>query len=127
MTVPSLARRVTLPAVLDVLAVVVFIGTLAQGVIGLARMSAIEDGSALATFVAYLLTHGHVDHVYSVTPVCGGELAAYIHTDDRYRLRDPLADSSLGPALAGMLEQQFGRAATWMAERAGGFSLKNSA
>ncbi|GAB3116816.1 MBL fold metallo-hydrolase [Janibacter alkaliphilus] len=62
---------------------------------------------------AVLLTHGHVDHVYSVTPVCGGELAAYIHTDDRYRLRDPLADSSLGPALAGMLEQQFGKVATW--------------
>jgi len=62
---------------------------------------------------AVLLTHGHVDHVYSVTPVCGGELAAYIHSDDRYRLRDPLADSSLGPALVGMLEQQFGQKATW--------------
>lgn len=37
-------------------AVVVFIGTIVQGVIGLVRMSAIEDGSALATFVAYLLT-----------------------------------------------------------------------
>lgn len=62
---------------------------------------------------AVLLTHGHVDHVYSVTPVCGGELAAYIHTDDRYRLRDPLSSSSLGDALVGMLEQQYGRQATW--------------
>lgn len=62
---------------------------------------------------AVLLTHGHVDHVYSVTPVCGGELAAYIHSDDRYRLEDPLSGSSLGPQLAGMLEQQFGRKATW--------------
>lgn len=62
---------------------------------------------------AVLLTHGHVDHVYSVTPVCGGELAAYIHTDDRYRLVDPLGASSLGPGLVGMLEQQFGKQATW--------------
>ena len=62
---------------------------------------------------AVLLTHGHVDHVFSVTPVCGGELAAYIHSDDRYRLEDPLGSSSLGPQLTGMLEQQFGRKATW--------------
>lgn len=62
---------------------------------------------------AVLLTHGHVDHVFSVTPVCGGELAAYIHTDDRYRLEDPLGSSSLGPQLSGMLEQQFGKKVTW--------------
>lgn len=62
---------------------------------------------------AVLLTHGHVDHVYSVTPVCGGELAAYIHSDDRYRLVDPLGSSSLGEQLTGMLEQQFGTKATW--------------
>lgn len=60
---------------------------------------------------AVLLTHGHLDHVYSVTPVCGGDTAAYIHSDDRYRLTDPLG--SAGPGLVGMLEQQFGRAATW--------------
>jgi glyoxylase-like metal-dependent hydrolase (beta-lactamase superfamily II) len=60
---------------------------------------------------AVLLTHGHVDHVYSVTPVCGGDTAAYIHSDDRYRLTDPLG--SAGAGLVGMLEQQFGRAATW--------------
>ena len=40
---------------------------------------------------AVLLTHGHVDHVYSVTPVCGADTAAYIHTDDRYRLEDLLS------------------------------------
>lgn len=60
---------------------------------------------------AVLLTHGHVDHVYSVTPVCGGTTGAYIHTDDRYRLVDPL--SSLGPQLVGMFEQQFGNVPTW--------------
>ncbi|MCA1781032.1 MAG: MBL fold metallo-hydrolase [Dermatophilaceae bacterium] len=60
---------------------------------------------------AVLLTHGHLDHVYSVTPVCGSETAAYIHSDDRYRLADPVA--TLDPSLVMMLEQQFGRAATW--------------
>ncbi|MGA8044810.1 MAG: MBL fold metallo-hydrolase [Dermatophilaceae bacterium] len=60
---------------------------------------------------AVLLTHGHLDHVYSVTPVCGGETAAYIHRDDRYRLVDPVR--TLEPGLVAMLEQQFGRAAAW--------------
>ena len=60
---------------------------------------------------AVLLTHGHVDHTYSVTPVCGGQTAAYIHTDDRYRLTDPLG--SIGAELRFMLEQQFGQSATW--------------
>lgn len=60
---------------------------------------------------AVLLTHGHLDHVYSVTPVCGADTAAYIHVDDRYRLTDPLAQTS--PGLVAMLEQQFGARATW--------------
>lgn len=60
---------------------------------------------------AVLLTHGHIDHVYSVTPVCGGDTAAHIHSDDRYRLADPLGSASAG--LVGMLEQQFGTRATW--------------
>ena len=60
---------------------------------------------------AVLLTHGHVDHVYSVTPVCGGDLAAYIHQDDRYRLVDPVAGLDRG--LVAMLEQQFGEQAHW--------------
>ena len=34
----------------------VFLGTLVQVVIGLVRMSAIEEGSEIATFVAYLVT-----------------------------------------------------------------------
>ena len=60
---------------------------------------------------AVLLTHGHIDHTYSVTPVCGGEIGAYIHSADRYRLADPLA--SIGQELRFMLEQQFGTSATW--------------
>jgi hydroxyacylglutathione hydrolase len=64
---------------------------------------------------AVLLTHGHLDHVYAVTPVCGGDTAAslpaYIHGDDRYRLKDPLA--SMDGGLLAMLEQEFGARATW--------------
>jgi len=61
---------------------------------------------------AVLLTHGHVDHVYSVTPVCGAHgVPALVHGADRYRLVDPFA--TLDPALVAMLEQQFGRSATW--------------
>ena len=61
---------------------------------------------------AVLLTHGHLDHTYSVTPVCGAHgVAAYLHADDAYRLVDPLADFDAG--FVAMLEQQFGRAATW--------------
>ncbi len=61
---------------------------------------------------AVLLTHGHFDHVYSVTPVCGSAgVPAYIHGDDRYRLEDPL--SGVDPQLVAMLEQQFGQKASW--------------
>ncbi|MGL4175673.1 MAG: MBL fold metallo-hydrolase [Dermatophilaceae bacterium] len=60
---------------------------------------------------AVLLTHGHLDHVYAVTPMCGGDIAAYIHGEDRYRLRDPLA--TVPPPMLAMMEQQFGRRATW--------------
>lgn len=62
---------------------------------------------------AVLLTHGHLDHVYSVTPVCGGHgVPALVHGDDRYRLADPLA--TLDPGLLAMLEAQFGRSAQWV-------------
>lgn len=60
---------------------------------------------------AVLLTHGHLDHVYAVTPLCAPGVAAHIHGADRYRLVDPLAQ--LDPALVAMVEQQFGRRAGW--------------
>lgn len=41
--------------------------------------------------VAALLTHGHFDHVFSVTPICdGNDIAAWIHPDDREMLSDPM-------------------------------------
>src|SRR5690348_9640109 len=40
--------------------------------------------------VAVLLTHGHIDHIFSVVPVCGArDVPAYIHPADRYMLSDP--------------------------------------
>lgn len=61
---------------------------------------------------AVLLTHGHLDHTYSVTPVTASAgVAARIHSADRYRLKDPIAD--LGPGLAEALQAQFGALPTW--------------
>ena len=40
--------------------------------------------------VAVILTHGHFDHTFSVTPICDGtDIPAWIHPDDRYMLSDP--------------------------------------
>jgi glyoxylase-like metal-dependent hydrolase (beta-lactamase superfamily II) len=40
--------------------------------------------------VAVLLTHGHLDHTFSVLPVCQAkDVPAYIHSADRRALADP--------------------------------------
>ena len=52
--------------------------------------------------VAVLLTHGHVDHMWSVTPVAGTyDATAWIHPADRHLLSDPMA--GLSRESAGML------------------------
>ena len=52
--------------------------------------------------VAVLLTHGHIDHMWSVTPVAGAyDATAWIHPGDRHLLTDPMA--GLSPESASML------------------------
>lgn len=72
-----------------------------------------EDGLRPA---AVLLTHGHADHVWSVTPVCrtaGIAVSVHVHPDDAYRLVDPLAQ--LDPSVRAMLAGMFGTERQWQA------------
>jgi hydroxyacylglutathione hydrolase len=57
---------------------------------------------------AVLLTHGHLDHTFSVTPVCGARgITAYIHPDDGEMLADP------AKGLSTDLTSLFGGRLTW--------------
>lgn len=54
---------------------------------------------------AVLLTHGHLDHTFSVVPVCATtDIPAYIHPRDRELLIDPMRAMSaqFAPMIAGM-------------------------
>jgi hydroxyacylglutathione hydrolase len=58
--------------------------------------------------VAVLLTHGHLDHTFSVAPVTGARgIPAYIHPDDRELLADP------SKALSMDMTQLFGGRLAW--------------
>jgi len=56
--------------------------------------------------VAVLLTHGHIDHIASVVPVCGAQgVPAWIHPEDRYMMADPARGlgRSLGQQIMGSI------------------------
>ncbi len=55
--------------------------------------------------VAALLTHGHLDHTFSVTPLADGYgIPAYIHPEDRRFIADPVGihGAQFAESLAGM-------------------------
>lgn len=57
---------------------------------------------------AVLLTHGHLDHTFSVVPVAGSRgIPAYIHPDDRELLADPMK------GMGRESEQMFGGRLEW--------------
>ena len=62
--------------------------------------------------VAVVLTHGHLDHMFSVAPLCGGyDATCWIHPDDRPLLVDPLR--AMGPETHGLLARLTGGATSF--------------
>lgn len=62
---------------------------------------------------AILITHGHLDHVESVTQLADGEVDSYIHPADAYRLADPIG--TISPMLVQAVEEQYGALPPWQA------------
>lgn len=62
--------------------------------------------------VAVMLTHGHLDHMYSVTPICSSyDSTCWIHPDDRGLLADPLR--AMSAETSAMLAQLAGGSPTF--------------
>ena len=63
--------------------------------------------------VAVLVTHGHLDHMFSVTPVCSSyHSVCWVHPADRALLSDPLR--GMGFEAAALLAQLTGGTATFV-------------
>ncbi len=68
----------------------------------LPALRSVFDEHGLAP-VAVVLTHGHLDHMWSAQPLCDEHgIPAYIHPEDRGMLSDPA--SGIGPQLSGFIE-----------------------
>jgi hydroxyacylglutathione hydrolase len=62
--------------------------------------------------VAVILTHGHLDHMFSVTPLCRSYASTcWVHPDDRVLLADPFRAMGLETRL--LLERLTGRPAAF--------------
>jgi hydroxyacylglutathione hydrolase len=62
--------------------------------------------------VAVMLTHGHLDHMFSVTPLCRSYASScWVHPDDRVLLTDPLL--AMGEETRLLLERLAGGSATF--------------
>jgi hydroxyacylglutathione hydrolase len=62
--------------------------------------------------VAVMLTHGHLDHMFSVTPLCRSYASScWVHPDDRVLLTDPLL--AMGEETRLLLERLTGGPATF--------------
>lgn len=73
------------------------------GMDALARIAAKVEEQRLKP-VAVLLTHGHIDHMFSVLPVASGyDIPAFVHPSDRDRIGDPYA--SMSADTRGMVKQ----------------------
>jgi glyoxylase-like metal-dependent hydrolase (beta-lactamase superfamily II) len=72
------------------------------------RLDAVLDEHRLHP-VAVLLTHGHLDHTFSITPICSArDIPAYVHPGDRHLLTDP------AKGMSGDLTQLFGGRFSWV-------------
>lgn len=70
--------------------------------------------------VAVLLTHGHFDHIFAVTPVCdGNDIPAWIHPEDRLLLSDPMRafSADVGQLFGGRVQLREPREVRELADR----------